>query len=140
MARRLQTFGSSDYFKKERRMNMSCAGTLVMPKNYVAMESEEMMYLEGGASWVLEETLTAEDCDRIVKKMGYGATATAAIAAVCGISVATPFIAAIAAGMALAAAHFSLAADGKGMKLYSREIVAGTVNPVYTKEYKREFA
>lgn len=123
---------------------MSNVGLLEMPAQCMVLDSDEMMYLEGGAGWVLEETLTPQQCQRIANKMAFGATVAgviSGIAAVCGNAVAASYSFAVASGMALAAAHFVLAADGRGMKLYSRKVVSGGhVNPIYTTEYKNVFA
>jgi hypothetical protein len=62
---------------------------LVMPQNSIALDSDEMEYVDGGSyvkreSWVLYVHLTPHDCSVIAADLRMGMAGSAAIAAVCG--------------------------------------------------------
>lgn len=54
-------------------MSMCCAGALKMPKNYVVMDEEEMIYVEGGSyslkmtDWYLKKYICNQTAEGLLK-------------------------------------------------------------------------
>lgn len=107
---------------------MSSTVELRMPENYVLLEPEEMMYLEGGRT--LEATISARQCGLIAAEMGIGAYVLQAVGKYCPVKVVSVVSAAIAGGLFFGAALFARGAAGNGIGIYSRYSTGGTVNPI----------
>lgn len=59
-------------YQEDLEMDMCYDGTLVMPKNYVLMNEEEMTYLEGGEYL---GTMSSANCNIIAALCSIGAAA-----------------------------------------------------------------
>jgi len=96
-------------------MEMTYDGTMVMPKNFVAVDEEEMTYTNGGAHY--QVFIPSSICDEL---FNYGVFASAALtAAVLPIPEAgliTAFCTLVAGGALTA--YFGLAAKHNGMTLH----------------------
>ena len=96
-------------------MEMTYDGALVMPKNFVAVDEEEMTYTNGGAHY--QVYIPASVCDAV---FNYGVGASAGLAALFMFIPNGGAIAALAAGGAGGAlsAYYGLAAKHNGMTLH----------------------
>lgn len=89
---------------------------LNMPNNYLELEDDEMMYLDGG--WSI--TISATKCNRIAAVAAMGAGAAAAIGGILGLASygLGAAIAAVVAGIAtVISGYFWLAGTYKGVKI-----------------------
>ena len=96
-------------------MEMTYNGTLVMPKNFVVVDEEEMTYTNGGEHY--QVFIPASVCGDLAN---YGVAASAAVLALCGPIPGGGIIAGVATGTAYAAltAYYALASKHNGMTLH----------------------
>lgn len=122
---------------------MNYTGNLRMPEGFVYMDSDDMMYLEGGANdRTLEGVITANQCAKIAAEMRNVATAYEAAAICFGATspITSLLITCAAAGLRIAGIAFQKGAAGSGIAIYSRISTGGTANPIpETKAYSFEY-
>lgn len=109
---------------------MSYGGAMVLPRNYVVMDQEEMTYLEGGGSYqfVGALNLTASVCGVIASMLAISTAASQFLHLVPGVGT-VPAIA-IGAGLGCLAGYFDLASKLNGMTLYVYKNIVAPWNPL----------
>lgn len=110
-------------------MEMTYDGALVLPKNYVAMNEEEMTYVEGGVKWksvYINKTV----CSDIVTAITAGGTsATALLGVIPGLGVAPAIVMGVVSACGIG--YFQIASNHNGIvikSLYSNSGVPLGVN------------
>lgn len=95
-------------------MEMTYDGTMVMPKNFVTVDEEEMTYTNGGAHY--QVFIPASICNDL-SNIGYGAGAASVLLGL--IPEVGPIIAAsFAAAFGVLRSYYGVAANHNGMTLH----------------------